>query len=282
VPLRKLIEEGVFFLQKNKIEEPRRNAEALLSFILNKPLYYIYTENPFLPQKSISLYNKLLKKRASGIPLQYLIKRVNFYGYDFFIQKGVFIPRPETELLIEKAVDIYNRYFFPSRMIKILDIGTGCGNISITLAKEIKKSVIVATDISEKAIKTADYNAKIHGVENRIKFLKVNLFPLKKRRFNIIVSNPPYIPHPEISLLDREVKMEPHRALCGSKDGLSVIRKILKEGDKFLYKGGFLLMEIGYNQATPIKEIICNLKLMGIEKDIAGIERVVIFQKLQD
>ena len=279
--LKKIVEEGASFLQKNKIEEPRKNAEVLLSFVLNKPLYYIYTEDVFVPPKIISHYNKLLKKRASGIPLQYLIKKVNFYGYDFSVQKGVFIPRPETELLVEKTVERYNRYFSPSR-IKILDIGTGCGNIAITLAKEIKKSVVVATDISEKAIKTADYNAKIHGVENRIKLLKVNLFPLEKGRFHIIVSNPPYIPHPEISLLDREVKMEPHRALCGGKDGLSIIRKILKEGDKFLYRGGFLLMEIGYNQVDSIKEIVCNLKLTGIEKDLAGIERVVIFQNLQD
>ncbi len=278
VSLRELIKTGTTFLRKSSIEEPRRNVEMLLSYILKKPVYYIYTEDISIPHKSVIRYNKLLVKRAMGIPLQYLTRTVNFYGYDFFIQEGVFIPRPETEILVEKAIEIYKRYFSPG-YIKILDIGTGCGNIAISLAREIKKCRIVATDISEKAIKTANYNAELHRVKNRIEFLKTNTFPLQEKKFHIIVTNPPYIPGSEIVLLEKEVRREPFRALSGGKEGFNLIKKIIRDADRFLQDRGFLLIEIGDKQGRHIRQIQCSLELIAIEKDLSGIERVVIFHK---
>ncbi|MCM8830543.1 MAG: peptide chain release factor N(5)-glutamine methyltransferase [Candidatus Omnitrophica bacterium] len=276
--MRKLVETGTNFLKENSIDQPRKNAEVLLSHILNKPIYYIYTEDISPSKKVVVAYNKLLIKRASGIPLQYLTKTVNFYGYSFFIKKGVFIPRPETEIIVEKIIEIYKRYFSPS-YIKILDIGTGCGNIAISLAKEIQNCKVVATDISKKAIKIAGYNAELHKVKNRIKFLKTDIFPHQKKKFHIIVSNPPYIPRSEIPLLNIEVRKEPFRALSGGKDGLNIIKKIIKGSEEFLKDRGFLLLEIGDKQGEYIRKIQTPLNLIEIEKDLAGIERVIIFQK---
>ncbi|MCM8778074.1 MAG: peptide chain release factor N(5)-glutamine methyltransferase [Candidatus Omnitrophica bacterium] len=276
--MRKLIEIGTNFLKENSIEEPRKNAEVLLSHILNKPLYYIYTADIYPSKKVIGTYNKLLIKRANGTPLQYLTKTVNFYGYNFFIERGVFIPRPETEMLVEKVIGIYKRYFSPA-CIKILDIGTGCGNIGITIAREIQNCKVVATDISKKAIKIASYNAQLHKVKGRMEFLKVNIFPPQKKKFHIIVSNPPYIPYSEKSYLDREVLREPFIALFAGNDGLNIIKKIIENSERFLQDRGFLLLEIGNKQGQYIKKIGSSLELISVEKDLAGIERVVIFEK---
>lgn len=277
--LKELLEAGSAFLRKRNVEEPLRNAEIILSHILKKPIYCIYTEDIPPSPGIIKLYNKLLIKRAGGVPLQYLIKQVNFYGYDFYIEKGVFIPRPETEILVEKTIEISRRRFSQSKRIKILDIGTGCGNIAIVLARKIKNCSIVATDASEKAIRISKYNAEIHRVKDKIKFLKANIFPSGKRRFHIIVSNPPYIPYSEISSLSREVQKEPLRALSGGVDGLSIIKKILRTSDMFLYNNGVLLMEIGYGQSETIRKMKSKLIFKTIEKDLSGIERIAIFCK---
>ncbi|MCX8082048.1 MAG: peptide chain release factor N(5)-glutamine methyltransferase [bacterium] len=275
-----IVERATTFLQKNNIEEPRKNAEIILSYILNKPICYIYTDNFILPTEIIKSYNNLLIKRAKGIPLQYLTKRVNFYGYDFFIQKGVFIPRSETEILVEKTIEIYER-FYKGENVKILDIGTGCGNIAIVIAKEIKNCRIIATDISAKALKTALNNAKKYKVKTKIQFLKTDIFPLQKVKFHIIVSNPPYIPSSEIETLPREVQNEPSKALSGGSDGLDVIKRILKYANAFLNNRGFLLMEIGDRQRQHIERIKTDMELIKFVKDFTGIDRIAIFSKKQ-
>lgn len=277
--LRELLESGIIFLENHGIKEPRRNAEIILSHILNKPCYYIYTENLPVSPTIITAYNKILKERGKHIPLQYLLKTVNFFGYNFFIEEGVFIPRPETEILIEKAVEIYKRCLTSLSRIKILDIGTGSGNIAISLLREIKTCYAIATDISENAIKIANYNAKTNRVKSRIKFLQTDIFPPRINKFHMILSNPPYIPNFEISSLDREVGREPITALAGGDDGLNIIKKIIERADMFLYSNGFLLMEIGDKQGKDIKKMRSSLDLLTIEKDFAGIERIAVFHK---
>lgn len=282
ISLRDILEGGVSFLQEKGIDEPRRNAEVLLAHIIKKSLHHLYTEDIPVSEKLLNSYHKLLVKRGRGIPLQYLTKTVHFYNYDFRIEKGIFIPRPETEILVEKTIEIYKKYFSSLKRVQILDIGTGCGNIAISLLKEIKTCYVVATDISEKVLEIAYYNAVKHHVENRIIFLKADVFPGERKKFHIIVSNPPYIPQDEIKFLEREVQKEPIRALSGGKDGLSVIKRILTRADDFLFKDGFLLIEIGDRQREHIEKIEKGLLLKTVVKDLAGIERVLVFQKKKD
>lgn len=277
--LRGLIDSGTDFLERHKVEQPRKNAEILLAHILKKPVHYIYSSRgETLSADRIKTYAGMLGKRAACIPLQYITEEVDFFGYRFFVKKGVFIPRPETEILVEKTIGLYRKHFKPD-CVKMLDIGTGCGNIAVTLAKEIKNCSVVATDVSLNALKVSSCNAVLHKVKGKIKFKRENLFPAGKNKFHIIVSNPPYIPRDDISVLDEEVKKEPLRALDGGADGTTVMKGILKRADAFLYDGGFLVMEIGYGQADFIRNAACGMNLLRIEKDLAGIERVAIFRK---
>jgi release factor glutamine methyltransferase len=226
----------------------------------------------------MKLFTTLVFQRAKSIPLQYLTNQVGFWGYPFFVKKGVFIPRPETEILVEETINLQNKYF-GSSYVSILDIGTGCGNICVSLAKSIEKSRIVATDISLKALKTALFNAKSLGVDKKIRFFKRNLFPEQKDKFHIIVSNPPYIPDVDIPSLAKEVTREPLRALKGGLNGMEVVEIIIHKSYEYLVDGGYLILEIGYGQANLIRDIKTCMRLVTIKQDLAGIERYPIFRK---
>ena len=274
-----LIKSGSEILKNNGIKEAVKKAEIILSEITKKKIPDLYLDEEEISLRTIKKYIEYLKKIIKGIPLQYIIKKSDFYKYQFYVDKGVFIPRPETEILIEKTIEIYKNFFFPS-FVNILDIGTGSGNIAITLGKEIKNSSLIATDISEKSIKIAKKNAARYKVENKIKFIKTDLFPKKNIKFDIIVSNPPYIPEREIENLENDVKKEPYIALNGGKSGMKYIKKILKNSGKYLSNNGFLILEIGYNQSKFLKNKKFNdLKIVEFTNDLNGIERVVIFKK---
>jgi len=277
--LKQLIESGTVLLEKHKIDQPRRNAEILLAHILQKPLHHIYTSWEETVSADLArTYVSMLKRRAAHVPVQYITGEVDFFGRKFIVRKGVLIPRPETEILVEKTLKLYKKYLEPAR-VKILDVGTGCGNVAVSLAAEIEKCSVVATDISLKALKLSCLNAVLHKVEKKIEFRQANLFPAEGDKFHIIASNPPYVPCSDISSLDEEVRKEPLRALNGGDGGTRVIEKILKRADSFLYAGGFLVMEIGYGQAEFVRNLHCGMKFLTSEKDLAGIERVAVFRK---
>ncbi|MCD6221975.1 peptide chain release factor N(5)-glutamine methyltransferase, partial [bacterium] len=187
-----IIKIGSEILKSYNIEEPVKNAEILLSEVLGKKIPEIYLIKKEIPSQLVKKYINFLKKRIERIPLQYIVGKVGFYKYNFFVEEGVFIPRPETEILVGKAIEIYKR-FFHLLPVDILDIGTGCGNIGISLALEIEKAKVIATDISEKALEVAKKNACKYNVKNKVRFIKNDLFPEGNFKFDIIVSNPPYI-----------------------------------------------------------------------------------------
>jgi len=277
--LRELISVAASFLGQSCIEEPYKNAELILSHVLKESQVNLYLyDKKFISSKELQLFRTLVSKRAESIPLQYLTKKVFFYGYEFNISRGVFIPRPETEMLVEEAINISRKYFLPG-FTSILDIGTGSGNISIVVAKEIEKSSVTAVDISAKALNTALVNAKMHGVEDRIKFLKCSLFPGPGKKFHMIISNPPYICDSAMASLPAEVRKEPVKALAGGTEGLDLVKRIIEKSDRFLFEKGCLLLEIGYGQAEFLNKIPSNLKLMYIKRDLSGIERYAVFQK---
>lgn len=266
-------------LKEKSIESPRLEAEIILSSLLGIERFKIYTEKIFINEKLFKKFLKLIEKRKKRIPLSYITKKIYFYNCEFKIENGVFIPRPETELLVEKTIQLYKNYFYPKK-VKILDIGTGCGNISICLAKNIENCKVTGVDISKKSLYISYKNAILNKVEKKIKFIISNVFDKINEKFEIIVSNPPYVSKNEYENLEEEIKKEPKRALIGGIDGLKIIRKIISGSPVYLKKNGFLIIEIGFNQAPEIKKITpSNLEIFSIEKDFFSFDRIMVFKK---
>jgi release factor glutamine methyltransferase len=227
--------------------------------------------------------NKILKHRANGEPLQYLLGDTEFMGLRFKVRPGVLIPRPETEVLVEEAIN-----FVLSSGIdcpRILDIGTGSGNIAVSLAKFLKRPEIHAVDISDTCVSLAKTNARLNAVSSKIYFYRSDLFSCFKGmdiKFDIIVSNPPYVSEKEYERLPADILREPSLALIAGKDGLYFYTAIEKESRAYLKRGGFLFFEIGYGQANDIKKIFSSIdEWQGVRfiKDLSGIDRVAIIGK---
>lgn len=265
------------YFQKKQIESPRANAEILLAEILQcKRLdLYLSFDKP-LSEIELNLYREYIKKRAMHIPLQYIIGSVEFYNMKFIVNENVLIPRPETELLVEQII---NDFKDKSRL-KILDIGSGSGNISLSLAKNLKEAFVTGIDISENAINLAKENAELNKINNvEFKLFDVmseEIFQLDK--FDLIVSNPPYVSEPDFYNLEPELKVhEPRIALTDNADGLSFYNRITSIAKNILEKPGYLYFEIGKDQQKTItdkmrKENFTDIK---IYKDYAGIDRII-------
>lgn len=227
-------------------------------------------------------------------PLQYIIGKEKFFGLDFIVDENVFIPRPETEVLVHTALETINEKQKTKNELKILDLGTGSGCIAISLmvrlrspsnmneieglTKNAPNCKIFASDISDRAVETAKKNAILNGIPDTITFIKSDLFESIKGRFDIIVSNPPYIAQSEFKTLQKEVLMEPRLALDGGEDGLSFYRKIFNEAPGYLETGGYFIAEIGYGQREAIKKIIEGTKrfeLIDVKEDQYSIDRVI-------
>ena len=278
------IHEGARTLDESGVPEARREASSLLEHIIDRDRTFIlgHPEQLLTPQH-FELFRELVFRRSSGEPLQYITRRQSFFGLDFEVAKGVLIPRPETELLVETALKLLKNS--PAQST-ICDVGTGSGCIAITILHEQPDARGVAIDISAAALEVAQRNAERHGVSQRLAFVKSDCFsdlPPSSSRFDLIVSNPPYVADGEISGLQREVRdHEPVEALAGGPDGLAVVRRLLDGSGAFLRVGGHLLMEIGFNQAESIERMIDPQawKLLGIQPDLQGIPRVVVLQKI--
>ncbi|MBW1613758.1 MAG: peptide chain release factor N(5)-glutamine methyltransferase [Deltaproteobacteria bacterium] len=242
------------FLRDNGIESPRLCAEVLLSHQLKKTRVELYLEfdQPLNPLE-IAGYRSLIRRRLKREPLQYIIGHQEFWSLDFLVSPGVLIPRPETELLVEEALKLWKRNLFSdSRHPKILDLGTGSGVIAISLAKEIQNATLWASDISFKALALAKDNAYHHNLNRRITFRQGDLwqpFSNSSVSFDLILSNPPYIPSEAFKALPPEVRCyEPQIALDGHENGMYFIKKIIEESEMYLKPGGWLLIEMDPNQ----------------------------------
>jgi len=255
--------------------------ELLFTEILkcSRPDLYL-NRNLHLDKDSASFISLALRRRISGEPLQYILGKTEFMGLEFRITPDVFIPRPETELLVEEVVKIVSCAMCHVSSVNILDIGTGSGCIAVSLAKSLPGACIDAMDISEKALEIAKSNAKLNNVN--INFIKSDLFASRElgiASYDIIVSNPPYIPTPEIDKLQPEISYEPRIALDGGEDGLNYYRRIISEAAPYLHTRGLLIMEIGCAQLNKIKDIFKkqgNFKIQEVVKDYNSINRVVV------
>jgi release factor glutamine methyltransferase len=268
-----VLKETKNYLEKYGILNPLAESEIILSSILNLQKFEIYTKNDFIiNENKIKKIQKIILERIKRKPLEYIIGNKEFFGLKFKINSGVFIPRFETEILVETILN------FNFKNLKILDIGTGCGNIAITLKNFNPSFKLTAIDISEKALKLAKFNSKKILGNNSIKFIKSNLFENIKEKFDIIVSNPPYIPTKEIENLMTEVKFfEPKSALDGKEDGLFFYKKILSETHKFLNKDGFIFFEMNPFLYKKIYKLFVEYKIENIKivNDLLGKPRVI-------
>jgi release factor glutamine methyltransferase len=275
----KAVELSAEYLKKKGIDEARPNAELLLADILNcKRLdLYLQFDRP-LNEKEKSIYREYLSRRANGEPLQYITGEVEFYGLKLKVNPSVLIPRPETELLVEKIIEENKG----KGELKILDIGTGSGNIAIALKVNLPGANIFSIDISEEALETARGNAELNGLQDGITFETADIFDenviTKFQDFDIIVSNPPYVSEKEMENIQREIKdYEPKEAVTDGTDGLKFFKRISSVAKMILKKGGKIYFEIGEGESEKVSEILSKegFKNIEIEKDFSGIPRIV-------
>jgi release factor glutamine methyltransferase len=278
---------GAQALRHTGIENHRLDAEVLLRHVLNmeKEQLYVNGDAPISAGQEAE-FRGLLLRRSRREPIAYITGHKEFWSLDFFVTPAVLIPRPETELLVEVALQYVRRLASGSRL-KVLDVGTGSGAIPVCLAKEHAATQIVAVDISSVALDVASVNARRHGVANRIRFLSGDLFaPIKPLReiFDLIVSNPPYIRTGELSMLAPEIReWEPTVALDGGPDGLDTYRRVIEEGHSYLTTGGSIVLEIGANMAPDVAELFSRSGCYGpasVYQDYAGKDRVIAAAKL--
>lgn len=270
------LKNAVEILRQGGISEPRREAISLLLFALNKDRAFLIAHPEYqLTKAEQKRFAGLLQRRAAHEPFQYITGRQEFFRLDFEVTPDVLIPRPETELIVEAALEILRQRVKP----EICEVGIGSGCISVSILHELQKAVGTATDISEKALQVAKRNADRHGVSKRLNLQLSDVFEvLEDKKFDLIVSNPPYVPVEELASLQAEVReFEPLIALTDRKNGLSIIEKIIFEAPQYLKPDGFLLMEIGFNQMGKVKQMFDMKVWQTIEffPDLQGIPRMV-------
>jgi release factor glutamine methyltransferase len=254
-------------------ERARRDAELLLMHLLKRSRAWLIAHNDELLADELSVsYTELLERRRKGEPIQYVTGETEFYGLQFLVTSDVLIPRPETEHLAEKVIELASDFDAP----RIVDVGTGSGAIAVALAHKLPQASITATDISSRALALAEENAKRNGVA--VRFLAGDLLePVEGERFEIIVSNPPYVAMADRDSLDVEVReYEPALALFAGEDGLEIYHRLIPAAFDALTPGGFVVLEIGYGQSTAIADLLTSAGFECVEfvPDLQGISRV--------
>ena len=291
--LKLLLDKSILYLEKNSIDESKLIAEIIFSHVLNVDRMMLFTKyrDEIEDEKIEKIRYFIQKVGREKFPVQYLLNEQEFYGRKFYVDKGVLIPRQDTEVLVEKMIEILKNNILKNKNLeknlkihpKILDIGVGSGIIGITAALEIKDSYVLGVDISEKALETAEKNKELLKVPN-IKFLKSNLFEnVEFKQFDMIVSNPPYISLNEAGIMSDDTLLhEPSEALFAENDGLYFYYEICQKALDYLADFGYLLFEIGYKQGKNVAEIMTSSGFKNVEviKDLAGLDRVVVGQKL--
>jgi len=281
VTIEKLLKDGIEIIKQRDYNNPLLDAHLILSHLLKKDKIYLHlNRKDEVDEQTASKFYEMAKKRNEGYPLQYMTNSQEFMGLEFYVQEGILVPRPDTETLVEKIIKIVNNSDMKDKSIKILDIGTGSGAIAISLAYYLKNSQVIAIDISDIALETANINIKNHNLKN-IQIIQADIFDedFPDEKYDIIVSNPPYIKTSIIKDLPVEVSTyEPKLALDGGKDGLDFYRQIVKVFKKIHKEKSLLSVEIGYDQKQAVEEIYINSKLFNViesDKDLGGNDRVV-------
>ena len=276
----KIIEQASKILKNHNIQSHELDAQLILSNIMKVKREYLITNNKLtIPEKIMEKYDLAIKRRIKREPVAYIIGKKEFWSDNYLVNYGTLIPRPETELLIYKIVN-----FFKNKKINILDIGTGSGCILLSILKELNFARGIGIDVSSKAIKTAEVNSKNLKLFYRSKFKVANLDKFNLGKYDLIVSNPPYIPSRVIKNLSKDIiNYEPLTALNGGSDGLDLIKKVIYKSNHLLKREGLLALEIGYSQYQRVSYILrCNgYREMSKEYDFNRNVRCIIGTKVK-
>lgn len=274
--IKQALEEAKNILKSNNFEDSNIIAKELLSYVLKKDKVYLTINlDSDLTDIEYVEFTKYIEQIIDGKPLQYITQKQEFMGMEFFMNENVLIPQPDTEILVETVLDICKRY--GNQSLRILDLCTGSGAIAISLSK-ILNTQVFASDVSTKALEVAEKNNILKN--SKVEFIKSNLFEqINGEKFDIIVSNPPYIKNEEIKSLSKQVQNEPYIALAGGEDGLDFYRKIIDEAYKHINKNGYLCLEIGYDQKADLIKLIKqneNYEYENCIKDLSNNDRCII------
>ena len=278
--IQNILNHGISILKASNIPNPYLDSEILLSESINKDKkYIILNSKEILSNKQLENFNSFIERRKNGEPIAYLIKKKEFWKDEFYVNKDVLIPRPDTEIIIEQVLKIYSK----QSQLHILDIGTGSGCILLSILKERSKFYGIGIDISKKSINVSKFNAKKLSLTNRVKFIHSSVDNFKIGKYDIVVSNPPYIELLNLKYLEKDVvNFEPKLALSGGFDGFSKIRKVINKASILIKTNGKFILEIGFNQKNKVIKI---LKEEGFYvnkaiKDYGNNDRCIISTKI--
>ncbi len=280
--LRQSLDAAIAMLDSHDVGSPRLNAEVLLMFTLGVDRAYLYAHpERELTSDETARYGQALDQRAQGVPSQYITGHQEFWGLDLIVAPDVLIPRPETEHLVEAALDLVSQ--FKIDRPRIVDVGTGSGCIALALAHDLPNADIHAVDVSPAALEIARVNAARLQLADRVEFCESDLlsaFPPETPPFDFIVSNPPYVGECEADKVQREVKkFEPHVAVFGGYEGTDIIRRLIPQAHALLKAGGWLLMEIGYTQEAAVHALLNDWQDVHSVADLQGIPRVTVARR---
>lgn len=281
VTIEKLLNDGREIIKQREFNNPFLDVQLILSHLLKKDKVYLFSHGKDnVDDATAEKFYEMAAKRNQGYPLQYMINSQEFMGFDFYVCEGILVPRPDTETLVEKIINVVNSGSLKDKPFNILDIGTGSGAVGVSLGYYLKNSQVTLMDISDTAIEVSNINIKRHRLQN-INVIKGDIFnyDFENQKYTIVVSNPPYIKSSVICSLAEEVSVyEPKLALDGGKDGLNYYRQIIKVFEKCHGDNAILSMEIGYDQKDAVIDILRNSSLFSLiecDKDLSGNDRVV-------
>ena len=275
-----ILNEGINILQKNKIANPQLDSEILLSNSIKRDKKHIIL-NPkeILDSEQLGKFKSLIERRKKGEPIAYIINKKEFWKDEFFVNKDVLIPRPDSELIIEQVLKIYSK----DVQLQVLDIGTGSGCILLSILKERYNFYGTGIDISKKSINVSKFNAKQLNLTNRVKFFHSSVDNFNNGKYDMIVSNPPYIEQLSLKYLEKDVvNFEPKLALSGGFDGFSKIRKVINKASILIKKNGKFILEIGFNQKNKVIKILKEegFYVNNAIKDYGNNDRCIISTKI--
>jgi len=273
------LKKGKLILRDNKIKSAELDGEILMSQAIRKDKKYIILNyNKKIKKKDLKYFDFLIQERIKKKPIAYLTKKKDFWKYEFLIDKNVLIPRPDTEVLVEQILELTKN----KASMRILEIGVGSGCIILSILKEKKKFFGTGIDISIKSLKISEINSHKLGVNRRLKLFKSNIDNFNTGKYDLIISNPPYIKKNFLKCLEKDISFEPVEALDGGIDGLSVTRKTILKSSELIKKKGYLFLEIGFDQKDKVKKILKNngFYIKKVIKDLSNHDRCIVSIKI--
>ena len=274
------IDKGKLILKSKKIKTAELDSYILMTKVINKEKkFLILNSEEKISKQNFDSFNTLINQRANGKPVAYLIKKKDFWKYEFVVNQDVLIPRPDTEILVEKVLKLTKN----KNKLNLLDIGVGSGCILLSILKEKKNFYGTGVDISNKSLNICRVNSHKLGLTKRVKLFKSDIDNFNRGKYDLIISNPPYIKKNTLKCLEKDiVGFEPIRALDGGLNGLSEIRKVIKKSSELIKKKGFLILEIGFDQKNDVKKILNDkgFYIKEIAKDLANNDRCIIGIKI--